>query len=259
MARSRAVVLIEATLAVIIWGASFVATKIVLREISPVTIVWLRFAMGVVILGAAVAIRKELAFPRRGEWGYFALLGFLGITFHQWLQSTGLVTSQATTSAWIVASMPVFIAILGWIFLKERIGWVAVLGIALASGGVLLVISHGNIGSLLSGHQGAPGDWLVLLSAPNWAVFSVLSRSGLKRHPAARMMFFVMALGWIFSSILFVAGRGYADIGRLTPMGWLDLASWAFSAQDWPTSSGTTRCRLSRPRKPGFSCTWNPW
>lgn len=223
MAKKRAVVFIEAALAVIFWGASFVATKIVLREIQPVTVVWLRFAMGIAILGAAVALRKELALPERREWGYFALLGFLGITLHQWLQSTGLVTSQATTSAWIVASIPVFIAMLGWLFLRERLGWIAIFGIALAAGGVLLVISRGNFIPLLSGHLSSTGDLLVLLSAPNWAVFSVLSRSGLKRHPAARMMFFVMTLGWIFSSVLFIAGRGYTEIGRLSPTGWLAL------------------------------------
>ena len=51
---------------------------------------------------------------------YFALLGFLGITFHQWLQSNALQTSEASTAAWIVSTAPVFMALLGWIVLKGK-------------------------------------------------------------------------------------------------------------------------------------------
>ena len=112
MSRERLVASVEALLAVIFWGGSFIATKIALRDVSPVTAVWLRFAMGWVILGITVFLRGQFALPKRRDVRYLALLGFLGITFHQWLQSTGLLTSQASTTAWIVATTPVFMAIL---------------------------------------------------------------------------------------------------------------------------------------------------
>ena len=221
---SGLVIRLKAFLVIIFWGASFIATKIALQEVSPVTVVWLRFAMGVVILGLAVAARKQFAFPNRKEWGYFALLGFLGITFHQWLQSNGLVTAQASTTAWIVATTPVFMALLGWLILKEGLGWLKITGILLAALGVLLVVSKGQLNALTAGRFGAPGDFLILVSAPNWAVFSVLSRGGLKSHPAARMMFFVMTLGWLFTSALLFAGPGVSEIPRLTLRGWLGVA-----------------------------------
>ena len=215
---------IKAFFAVVVWGASFVAIKVALKYISPVALVWIRFSVGVIILGAAVLIRRQFALPQRKDWLYFALLGFLGITFHQWLQSTGLVTSQATTTGWIVASMPIFIAILGWLVLKEKLTWLQALGIILAAFGVLLVITHGNLKSMVSGEFGSPGDFLILLSAPNWAVFTILSRRGLKIYPAALMMFYVMAFGWLFSSGLFLAGRGWETIHGLAIDGWLAIA-----------------------------------
>lgn len=139
MTRSKLIPILEALFAVTVWGASFIATKVALRDVSPITIVWLRFAMGVVILGIAVTARKQFALPKRNEWGYFALVGFLGITFHQWLQSTALITSQASTTAWIVATTPVFMALLGWLALKEKLHWLQTSGILLAGLGVLLV------------------------------------------------------------------------------------------------------------------------
>ncbi len=214
---------IKALFSVLAWGASFVAIKIGLKYVPPITLVWMRFALGVVILGAAVALRHQFSWPRPKDWPYFALLGFLGITFHQWLQSTGLVTSAATTTAWIVASMPIFIALLGWLVLKEKLNWLQALGILLAAFGVLLVVTHGNLGALVSGKFGTPGDILILISAPNWAIFTILSRRGLKTYPAALMMFYVMAFGWLFSSGLFVAGRGWESIHNIATDGWLSL------------------------------------
>ncbi len=221
---SRVVVYLEALFSVVIWGGTFIATKFALRDASPATIVWLRFGMGVLILGAAVALRRQFALPKRQEWGYFALVGFLGVTFHQWLQATGLITAQATTTAWIVATIPVFTALLGWLLLKEKLRRLQVLGIALATTGVLLIVSKGHLGSLATGKFGTPGDFLILVSSVNWAVFSILSRRGLAAHPAARMMFYVMLLGWLFACIwLFGFGPGWSEIPQITTLGWISI------------------------------------
>ena len=216
MNRKHITAYIEVTFAVIVWGASFIATKLALRDLSPVTVVWLRFAIGVIILGIAMRMRHQFSLPKMQEWPYFVLLGFLGITFHQWLQSTGLLTVQASTTAWIVATTPVFIAILSWLFLHEKLNWLQVSGIILAALGVLLVVSKGNIRGIFSGHFGTLGDILILISAPNWAVFSILSSRGLKKYQATQMMFFVMAIGWLFTSILFFTGGGIPELNHLT-------------------------------------------
>ena len=147
----RLIPYLEALFAVVVWGTSFIATKIAVGEISPTAVVWLRFTIGLPILLVAVVMRKQFAFPKGNEWWYFALLGFLGITFHQWLQSNGLKTAQASTTAWIVATSPVFIAILGWLILKEKLTWLQSSGIALAMLGVIAVVSKGEHTGALPG------------------------------------------------------------------------------------------------------------
>jgi len=215
---------LEALFASLVWGASFIATKIALEEASPLTVIWLRFGMGLVIMGLTVAARRQFALPARNEWGYFLLLGFLGITFHQWLQATGLQTSQAGATAWIVAATPVFMALLGWLALKEKLTWLQAAGILLAVLGVLLVVTRGDLGNLLAGRFGAEGDILILVSSPNWAVFSILSRRGLRTHPAARLVFYVMLLGWLLNTILLLTGPGFGEFAALSLRGWLAIA-----------------------------------
>jgi drug/metabolite transporter (DMT)-like permease len=213
----------EALFAVIVWGGSFIATKIAVGQISPTTVVWLRFTMGIPLILFAVVIRKQFAFPKGNEWWYFALLGFLGISFHQWLQSNGLKTAQATTTAWIISTSPAFIAVLGWMVLKEKINLTQSLGIALAMCGVLAVVSKGDLAALAVGNFGTIGDFLILISSVNWAVFSILSRYGLKSHPSTRMTFWVMAIGWTITSVAFFANRNYVEFPQLDPRGWLAM------------------------------------
>jgi drug/metabolite transporter (DMT)-like permease len=223
MGENRRLAMLEALFTVVVWGASFVATKIVLKYSSPEVVVWLRFGMGVIVLGVAVLAKRKFAIPEKKEWLYFAILGFLGITFHQWLQSTGLVTAQATTTAWIVATIPIFMALLGWLTLKEKLLRWQAFGIILSALGVLLVVTRGNLVQLTLGKFGTVGDFLILISAPNWAVFSVLSRHGLKKYPATLMMFYVMTFGWLFSSLLFFGKGGIGQIGHIPWDGWVAI------------------------------------
>ena len=78
------------------------------------------------------------------------------------------------------------------------------------------VVSKGNLEGLFGGHFGTPGDIMILISAPNWALFSILSSRGLKKYPATQMMFYVMAIGWLFTSILFFSTGNISDIGHIT-------------------------------------------
>ncbi|HEX7555223.1 MAG TPA: DMT family transporter, partial [Leptolinea sp.] len=212
---------IEAVFAVVIWGGTFVATKFALNDVKPETIVFLRFAMGLIVLAAGVQLRSQWKPISLRDGLALAGLGFLGISFHQWLQSTGMLTSAASTTAWIVATSPVFIVILGWIVLHEKVGLIQITGTILAAVGVLLVVTRGDINISDIGHIGTVGDLLILISAMNWAVFSVLSRGMLKRLPAALMMFYVMLFGFGFSCLLFFLKTGVQDIAHLTSNGWL--------------------------------------
>jgi drug/metabolite transporter (DMT)-like permease len=216
-------VLAKAIFAVLVWGASFIATKVSLREITPVVVIWLRFGIGVLVLGTVVAARKEFALPPARERLTFAFLGFLGITFHQWLQVTGLLTASASTTAWIITTIPIFIALLARMTLGEKLGLRRMSGIAVATLGVLLVITRGDLAALQRGQFGTQGDFLVLLSAVNWAVFSVLSRKVLQFHSATFMMFFVMLFGWIFTSVWLASTNDFETIHNLTTAGWASI------------------------------------
>jgi len=214
---------IKLTASIAVWGGSFIAIKIAVGQISPVSVIWARFLIGMTVLGIIAYQRGELGIPSWKNGFDFLLLGFLGITLHQWLQSNGLTTSEAATTAWIVSTTPVFMAMLGWVFLKERFDWGVAAGILLATLGVLLVVGKGKFDGLFSGSFGQPGDILILLSAPNWAIYSVMSRPALKRFSALKVTFYSMLFGWLLTSIQFFYTGGWADFSRLDTAGWASI------------------------------------
>jgi drug/metabolite transporter (DMT)-like permease len=213
----------KALFAVIVWGASFIATKISVGQIHPVAVIWLRFGIGVLVLGVAVVIRREFTVPSLLHIRSFALLGAVGITIHQLLQSTGLVTALASTTAWIVASTPVMIALISLVVLGERLRRSQTTGILLGAMGVLLVVSGGDRQLLFTGSFGTTGDVLVGLSTITWALFSVYSRKSLQHHPAASMMLYVMASGWVLTTVVALSTTGLGEIARLDTVGWIAI------------------------------------
>ena len=218
----RPTTVIKALLTVIFWGASFIATKVALRDVAPIVVVTVRFTFGVIVLLVALRLRRQRIVIDRRDWPILIVLGFNGIWLHQMLQSTGLAEgASATNTGWYVAVIPVFAAILAAIFLKETIGPAKITGIVLATIGVLLVVSKGSLdGVIAHGLPVTTGDALALASAPNWAIFSVISKSVLKRYPPTVMMTIVITLGWLMLTPIFIASNGFAQIAQLTLGGW---------------------------------------
>lgn len=209
--------------AVILWGGSFIATKMTVMEATPVAVVWLRFLIGLLCLFPIMLKKGMLKISSWKEVGEYIVLGFVGISLHQWLQSNGLVTSQASTTAWIVASTPLFMVLFGWLFLKEKLTPLSGLGVVLATLGVLTVVSGGDIAGLFQNGFGAPGDLLIMLSSPNWAIYSILLRKTLQREPAVKTTFFSILFGWLLTSVQFLVGAEWQSFATLSFSGWAGI------------------------------------
>ena len=89
--------------------------------------------------------------------------------------------------------------------------------------GVLAVVSKGDLSTIAIGNFGTYGDFLILMSAINWAVVSILSRRGLKNHPSTLLTFWMMTIGWLITSAAFFANKNYVEIPQLDPRGWIAM------------------------------------
>lgn len=166
-------------LTVIIWGWSFVATKIALAYVNPVELLGLRLLIGVPCLFAiAAAKRIRLHFSFREQ--IQLLVACLIISAHFLVQITGLKYTSATNTGWLIAVSPLALLVLSHFSLKERVGMREGIGMLIATGGVLLLVSRGHLSDL--NWLSNIGDWLVLASAFTWALYTVATRDLSRAH-----------------------------------------------------------------------------
>ncbi|MDX9857087.1 MAG: DMT family transporter [candidate division Zixibacteria bacterium] len=175
---------------VVIWGWTFVATKVVLSYVTPVELLGLRLLLALPVLLAVVRLKRiRFRFGLRDS-GKVAL-GSAIITAHFLIQITGLQYTSATNTGWIISITPLVLAVLSFLFLNERLGIREYAGIAVATAGILLLVSHGNLSSFewLS----SVGDWLVLASAHTWALYTIATRDLSRAHNPLALTFAVLA------------------------------------------------------------------
>jgi drug/metabolite transporter (DMT)-like permease len=208
-----------ALIAVIFWGISFVATKAVLQEVSPVTLIFCRFAIGALVL---LALVRQL--PPRDAWMQLALMGFIGVFVHQMLQAYGLTLTSATNSGWLIGLTPLWSAVLSGIVLRERFGAWKVVGLAGGFAGALLVVTRGELSMRVLGRPSTLGDLLIFISTINWAIYSVLGHATIRKLGPRRATSGAMLFGTAMLAPFFVMQRGWRELPQLTPGGWGALA-----------------------------------
>ena len=209
-----------ALLAVVFWGVSFVATKAVVAEISPTTLIFSRAGLGSLLLCAFLALRRQPVLPPRDALGPLALMGFVGVAFHQLLQAHALRLTSAVSTGWLIGLIPVWSALLAAVLLRERFGPRKIAGLVIGFAGAVLVVTRGDFGAGLLALPSTRGDLLVLASTFNWAVYTVLGHSTIRRLGPARATAGAMLLGWLMLAPIFLATAGWSDYARLSPAGW---------------------------------------
>ncbi|MCK7526486.1 MAG: DMT family transporter [Ignavibacteriales bacterium] len=160
-------------LAIIFWGASFIATKYLLDELTPETIISMRLILAISLLLTIALLQKRDFSINLKSHGYILILAMIAV-FHLWIQVTGLKFTTASNTGWIIGTAPIFMALLGLFFFKEKLNALKVTGIIIATFGLLMLVGNGNPANIdLIKNK---GDLLVLASAFTWGIYSMVNK-----------------------------------------------------------------------------------
>ena len=179
----------KALLATVLWGLSFVAVRIALEGVRPFGLVWMRNALGALILFGVVHARREPAWPERGDRLRCTWIGLI-LGVHLLVQTLALEYTTAVRAGWIVAFIPVVVALFSALLLGRRLRAPAWLGIGLATGGVLALFSVRPAELARAGR----GDLMVLSTCFLWASVTLLSFAPMRRSGALRVTAWSMAV-----------------------------------------------------------------
>lgn len=161
---------LSALFTIIIWGTTFISTKILLTDFTPVEILLFRFVLGTLAL-LIVCPRRLKGTTRKQELS-FAAAGLCGICLYYLLENIALTYTTASNVGLIISAAPFFTAILTYFFTKEekpRVNFF--IGFAAAVSGIFLIVLSGAELKL-----NLFGDLLALLAALIWACYCILTK-----------------------------------------------------------------------------------
>lgn len=179
--------------AVVIWGMTFISSKVLVGLLDPYWYIVIRFliAWGFLFL---LAPRPIKLLPRAQE-GRAILCGIAGVTLYYIFQNVALVYGTASNTGVITASSPLFTALILWLFgRKVKLSPLFFLGFLLCIGGVAAISFGGGSG----GELHLLGDAFALASAAAWGIYCTLiggtESYGLSELQITRKVFFWGAL-----------------------------------------------------------------
>ncbi len=165
---------------IIVWGLNFPVVKAVLQIMHPHVLNALRFVVSAAVLGGLYVYNRRRAGrplwrPLREHPIQIAALGILGFVFYQLCFILGLDYTTAGNAALIMASSPLWTAMVGRVFRTEQLAgasWFALLIVLIGTGVVVL----GGSNEIHLGSDTFKGNLIMLAAAVFWGAYTAFSK-----------------------------------------------------------------------------------
>lgn len=171
MKNKKAIGHFAAMLTILIWGTTFISTKILLTDFQPVEILFFRFVMGFLLL--ILIYPKRLHINNHKQELTFAAAGLCGICLYYLLENIALTFTLASNVGVIISVAPFFTAIFTHLFIKseEKLRTSFFIGFVIAMIGIILISFNGQTLEI-----NPIGDLLAVIAAFVWAIYSILTK-----------------------------------------------------------------------------------
>jgi drug/metabolite transporter (DMT)-like permease len=217
----------------VVWGSTYLAIAIADRTLPPFLMLSLRFLLAGALLWAWAARRGDVAAERPGprQWGAAALVGCALLV----LDTGGVAWAELRVSsgiaALLVASVPLYMAILDRTFFGVRVPLGAAAGIGVGLLGVGILVGP-------SGHVDAMGAIVLLFASFAWAAGSAYARvAPLPRSPLVSAAMQMLCAGVMLGVVGVVRGEriGAVSTSSLLAVAFLVVfgSLIAFTAYGW--------------------------
>ncbi len=177
--KQRLIIYLKLFLTAVFWGGTFIAGRVVAREVGPYSTAFFRFVIACLFL-LALTWRENRGLPgiKKAQIIPILLLGATGVFAYNVFFLKGLKLITAGRAALIIANNPVVIALLAGWFFKEKLGLIKLAGVILSVMGAMIVISGGHLGDIFNGALG-PGDFFIFVCVLCWAAYSLIGKAAM--------------------------------------------------------------------------------
>lgn len=176
----------------LLWASSFAAIQVGLEAYAPGQLALLRFLVASAAL-LVYGLVTRMPLPDLKDLPGFALLGLAGFTVYHIAQNTGQQSLSAGTTSFLIASTPIFTALLARVFLGERLsplGWVGI-GVSIVGVGLTSLNTEDGLGF-------EPGALLILIAAFSSSLYFVLQKPYLAKYTGLQLTTYTIWAGTLF-------------------------------------------------------------
>jgi drug/metabolite transporter (DMT)-like permease len=205
----------------VIWGSNFTAIKYSLEDLLPLSFNALRFFLASMVMVIASGLSRNGQKLAPGDGRRLFLLGLLGNTCYQSLFIIGMSHTRAGNAALILATTPMFTAILGRIRKHEYFTVRGVAGLLLAFVGIVMIVVSGR-GEVSLGET-ILGDSLLLASTLCWSLYTVGSKHLVHTYGPIKTTMLMMTSGTPFLLLVCAPSLLRQDWSRVRPLAWAGL------------------------------------
>jgi drug/metabolite transporter (DMT)-like permease len=207
-------------LVTLVWGNTFIAIKAVVAYVSPLQLVTVRFVPAALIFGAFLVVTRgpQVWHLVRTEGWRLALLGLTGAVLFNAFVGWGQTRIPANVSSLIIALNPGFTYTFSVLFLGERFSWRQAAGLAVAFGGLAVVVLWGSGGATAMGDVAYA--LIMMLASVCWAAYTVLGKALVTRHPPLLVTGTMITFAGLFS-LVFVGSDLFARLQAAPASFWL--------------------------------------
>jgi drug/metabolite transporter (DMT)-like permease len=187
------------TLTPFFWSVNWILGRALHSDVPPMAMTFFRWGFAIVILApfALPHVIRQRAILR-AHWRRLLVLGAIGIGSHNALAYLGLNYTTATNGVILNSFIPVMIIAIAWIFLRQRLTAMQLLGVLVSLSGVLAILSGGSLASLAAFRLNG-GDLLVILSMAMWSVYTILLRW---RPPGLHTLSFLFTIAVVGDTVM---------------------------------------------------------
>jgi drug/metabolite transporter (DMT)-like permease len=205
------------TAVAVIWGLTFLSTKVAVREMGPMSLALSRFVIAVVTLIPIVALTKTSLRIERRDILRLAAAGFLGITLYFLFENNGIMRLSASESSIIVGTIPVLTLLMEIFVYKRKTRPVVVAGIVLSFLGVAGIVAKSET------VKSNPVGYLYMIGAAlTWVAYTILTKPLGSRYSLLCITFWQILFGTL-GCIPFAAAEGQNFAIISLPV-WLNVA-----------------------------------
>ncbi len=196
----------------LIWAGSFIFIKVALRNIGPFNLAFYRYLVATPVM-LLLMIAENRGFPDLSfkDLPAFIVIALSGVTLLYAVQFIALKFTTATNSSILINTSVLFIAILSYLFFRERFSKLKVLGMIISFTGVYIIISNGTLNvTHLFGEETFFGDVLIVIDGFIWAVYTIAGKSLIPRYSPIT----VTAVSFILGTVLLVPFALYENLAN---------------------------------------------